>query len=202
MFIVNKVELNIKLRDGDPEAFETVFKLTHPRLLSYCKLFIANNAQAEDLVQECFVQLWQKRNSIAPSQSVESFLFVMLKHRCLNFLRDNPLFVLKDDITSVKDTDLQQLFEIDFTGTENKTIEEELLDALKEEIDKLPEKRRLVFIKSKIEGLKNKEIAAQLGISIKTVEKHLHQAREQLYKALLTKYPLYGFLLTFFLNQH
>lgn len=197
---MNKVDLNTKLQKGEPEAFESIFKLIYPRLISYCKLFIKSNAQAEDLVQECFVQLWQKRNSIVPSQSIESFLFVMLKHRCLNFLRDDPTMILKDDITSLKTRDLQQLFEIDFTGTENKTVEEELLDALMEEIEKLPEKRKLVFIKSKFEGMKNKEIAAQLGISIKTVEKHLHQAKEQIQKELTAKYPLYGFFLLFFLK--
>ncbi|GET31904.1 hypothetical protein PbJCM13498_07670 [Prolixibacter bellariivorans] len=124
----------------------------------------------------------------------------MLKHRCLNFIRDNHFLVLKEDINLVKINELQQLFEIDFTNSENKTIEEELLDALSEEIEKLPEKRKLVFVKSKIEGLKNREIAEQLGISIKTVEKHLHQAKEQIQKELTTKFPLYGALLALFLK--
>ncbi|WP_025865209.1 RNA polymerase sigma-70 factor [Prolixibacter bellariivorans] len=197
---MNKIELNRRLSQGDPEAFESIFKLTYPRLISYCRLFITNDAQAEDLVQECFVHLWRKRNTIAPSQSTESFLFVMLKHRCLNFIRDNHFLVLKEDINLVKINELQQLFEIDFTNSENKTIEEELLDALSEEIEKLPEKRKLVFVKSKIEGLKNREIAEQLGISIKTVEKHLHQAKEQIQKELTTKFPLYGALLALFLK--
>jgi len=192
---VNKTDFNIKLKEGDAAAFEGIFKLTHPRLLSYCRLFISDYAQADDLVQECFIKLWEMRKTIKPNQSVESLLFVMLRHHCLNYLRDHKFYHPGSNISSVKTIELQHLFELDFTGVENKSIEEELVEAIKSEIDRLPEKRRIVFLKSKIDGLKNREIAEELNISIKAVEKHLHQAKEQIQKEVVRKYPLFTVLI-------
>lgn len=200
MLTVNKLNINIGLKEGDPKAFEALFKLTHLRLLSYCKLFVPDLSQADDLVQECFLNLWEKRTSIKPTQSVESLLFVMLRHRCLNYLRDQRFLYSNTDISSLKEIDLQHLFELDFTGLEKKAIEEELIEAIKEQVEKLPEKRKLVFIKSKLEGLKNKEVAEQLGISVKTVEKHLKQAKEQIQKELLAKFPMLAILIATLLN--
>ncbi|MGQ8335322.1 RNA polymerase sigma-70 factor [Sunxiuqinia sp. A32] len=197
---MNKYELNKGLINGDPKAFEGIFKLAHARLLSYCKLFIPDPAQADDLVQECFVGLWEKRSSIKPNQSIESFLFVMLRHKCLNYLRDNKFLHAETNIKNIKEIELQHLFELDFTGLEKKSIEEELIDAIKKEVEKLPKKRKEVFIKSNIQGLKNKEVAEQLNISIKTVEKHLKQAKEQIRKELLAKYPMLTALIVLILK--
>lgn len=190
-----KLDVNIDLKKGDPDAFERVFKLTHARLLSYCKLFVTATDQADDLVQECFLNLWEKRKSIKPNQSVESLLFVMLRNRCLNYLRDNKFLHAEMNLHSVPEIDLQHLFELDFTGIERKSIEEELIEAIKEEIEKLPLKRKEVFVKSKIEGLKNREVADQLGISLKMVEKHLKLAKDQIQKELIAKFPLLAFLI-------
>jgi RNA polymerase sigma-70 factor (ECF subfamily) len=195
-----KADINRRLKVGDADAFEDIFKLTHPRLLSYCRLFVPDLSQSDDLVQECFMSLWEKRKTIKPSQSVESLLFVMLRHRCLNYLRDNKFLYSEIDIQNVKEIDLQHLFELDFTGIERKSIEEELIDAITVEIEKLPEKRKEVFVKSKIEGLKNKEVAQQVGISIKTVEKHLKQATEQIRRELLDKYPMMALLVAIVLK--
>ncbi|WP_423127198.1 RNA polymerase sigma-70 factor [Gaoshiqia sp. Z1-71] len=192
--------LYTKLIEGDAAAFEAIFKLTHPRLLSYCRLFVSDYSQADDLVQECFVKLWEKRETIKPTQSVDSLLFVMLRHRCLNYLRDQKFLYTKEDIHSLKEIDLQHLYELDFFGIEKKSLEEELVEAIKSEIERLPEKRKLVFVKSKIDGLKNREIADQLGISIKAVEKHLHQAKEQIQKELVAKYPMMTLLIALILK--
>jgi RNA polymerase sigma-70 factor (ECF subfamily) len=192
---VNKLDINIGLKNGDPAVFEGLFKLTHPRLLSYCKLFIADPAQADDLVQECFLKLWEKRDKIKPSQSVESLLFVMLRHRCLNYLRDQKFLYADTNINSIKEIELQHLFELDFSGVEKKALEEELIEAIKQQLEKLPEKRKQVFIKSKIEGLKNREIADQMGISLKMVEKHLSQAKAQIQKELLVQFPTLAVLI-------
>lgn len=192
--------LNQELKEGDPAAFEGLFKLTYARLFSYCKLFIHDSSQADDLIQECFLNLWEKYSLIKPGQSVESLLFVMLRHRCLNYLRDNKFLFSDTNIQSLTENDLQHLFELDFTGSESKSLEEELIDSIREEIEKLPEKRKQVFTKSKVEGLKNREVAEQLGISVKSVEKHLKLAKDQIRKELLTKYPTLAFLIMMILN--
>lgn len=169
-------------------------------MLGYCRLFVHDQAQANDLVQECFVKLWEKRTSIKTSQSVESLLFVMLRNRCLNYLRDNKLHSVEKDISSLGENELQHLYQLDFAGKEEKTLEERLFEAIRESVEKLPEKRKLVFTKAKIEGKKNKEVADELGISVKAVEKHLHQAREQIRKEMLLKFPLLAVLIAMLLR--
>lgn len=197
---MDRPELNRKLIEGDADAFEGIFKLTHSRLLSYCRLFVHDYSAADDLVQECFLKLWEKRQTLKPNQSIESYLFVMLRNRCFNYLRDKKLEYSVEDVLSIPELDLQHLFELDFKGVEGKSIEEELIDAIKEEIEKLPEKRKFVFIKSKVEGMKNTEIAELLCVSNKAVEKHLYEAKLQIRNELVKKYPLLAVLISFILK--
>ena len=200
MYSVENIQLNIKLKEGNPSAFEELFKKTFPRMLGYCKLFIHDQAQANDLVQECFVKLWEKRTTIKSTQSIESLLFVMLRNKCLNFLRDQKLRDFEKNIELLKENELQHLYQLDFIGKEEKTLEESLIEAIRESVEKLPEKRKLVFIKTKIEGKKNKDVADELGISLKAVEKHLHQAKEQIRTEVLEKFPLLSILIAFILR--
>jgi RNA polymerase sigma-70 factor (ECF subfamily) len=197
---VQNTPFNIRLKKGDPSAYEELFKQTYPRLLGYCGLFIHDRAQANDLVQECFVRLWEKRQTINPSQSVESLLFVMLRNRCLNYLRDRKNDMTDKSITTIEESELQHLYQLDFTGREEKTLEEKLIEAIRHSVEKLPEKRKLVFVKAKIEGKKNKEVAEELGISVKAVEKHLQQAKEQIRKEMLEKFPLLSVLISMMLR--
>lgn len=183
-------QLNIRLKEGNPSAYKELFKQTFARMLGYCRLFVHDQAQANDLVQECFVKLWEKRTTINTYQSVESLLFVMLRNRCLNYLRDQKLHTVEKDINLVEETELQHLYQLDFIGREEKSMQEELIEAIRKSVEKLPEKRKFVFIKTKIEGKKNKDVADELGISVKAVEKHLHQAKEQIRKEMLLNFPL------------
>ena len=192
--------LNIRLKEGNSAAYEELFKQTFPRLLGYCRLFINDQAQANDLVQECFVRLWEKRQTIDPRQSVESLLFVMLRNRCLNHLRDQKNDLIEKKLNNINENELQHLYQLDFAGREEKTLEEQLIEAIRESVEELPEKRRLVFIKTKIEGKKNKEVAEELGISVKAVEKHLHQAKEQIRTQMLKEFPLLSILIAIILK--
>jgi RNA polymerase sigma-70 factor (ECF subfamily) len=197
---VQNTHLNIRLQEGNPVAFEELFKQTFPRMIGYCRLFIKDQAQANDLVQECFVKLWEKRSTIKISQSVKSLLFVMLRNKCLNYLRDQKLHDFEKDIESIKENELQHLYQLDFIGKEEKSVEERLIEAIRESVEKLPEKRKLVFVKTKIEGKKNKEVAEELDISVKAVEKHLHQAKEQIRHEMLLKFPLLSALIAIILK--
>ena len=200
MLVENSQHINIRLIEGDPGAFEELFKQTFARLMGYCRLFIHDQSQANDLVQECFIKLWEKHSTIKPEQSVESLLFVMLRNRCLNYLRDQKTKGYQESMSYVEESELQHLFQLDFTGREEITLEEELMLAIRESIDHLPEKRKMVFIKAKMEGRKNKEIAEELAISVKAVEKHLHQAKEQIRQEVMVKFPLLSVLIAMLLK--
>lgn len=193
-------QLNIRLKEGQPSAYEELFKQTFPRMLGYCRLFVQDQSQSNDLVQECFVKLWEKRSTISPNQSVESLLFVMLRNRCLNYLRDQKNELIDKSISTIEENELQHLYQLDFTGREEKTLEEQLIEAIRESVDNLPEKRKQVFIKAKIEGKKNKDVAEELGISVKAVEKHLHQAKEQIKNEMLKEFPLLSILIAMILK--
>lgn len=169
-------------------------------MLSYCRLFIHDQDLANDLAQDCFIKLWEKRSTINVSQSVESLLFVMLRNRCLNYLRDQKLHWTDKKLHTLEENELQYLFQLDLIGKEEASLEEQLLLSIQQSVDKLPAKRKEVFVKAKLEGKKNKEVADELGISVKAVEKHLHQAKVQIRQEMLLKFPLLSIIVLMILE--
>lgn len=149
-------------------------------MMGYCQLFVKDKSEAEDIVQDCFYSLWENRRKIDLEKSVESLLFVSLRNRCLNYLKENSRYTFNSLSDQLIPNELQYLYQIDFTDKRELSLEEQLVEALKNAIDELPERKREILIKSKMQGLKQKEIAAELGISVKTVEKHLAEAKVEL----------------------
>ncbi|WP_159517986.1 RNA polymerase sigma-70 factor [Sunxiuqinia indica] len=173
-------QLNHKLKEGDARSFSELFKQTHPRLIGYCQLFVKNRKDTEDLVQDCFFQLWQNRAKIDFHKSVESLLFVSLRNKCLNYLKEHSRYSFDSLREGMLSNELQYLYQLDFIEKRELSLEEQLVAALKEAIEELPDRKREILIKNKINGMKQKEIALELGISVKTVEKHLHEAKLEL----------------------
>jgi RNA polymerase sigma-70 factor, ECF subfamily len=194
------IVLNKKLKQGNPDAFSTLFKEVQPRMSGYCRLFTIDNEQIEDIIQDCFVHLWDKRNNIDLQKSIESYLFVILRNKCLKILKDRQ--ILKNDIPfeDLSVNELQYLYQLDFTEKKEKSLEERLIISLKEAIEELSPKRKEVFIKNKIEGIKQKDIAEEMGVSVKVIEKHIHQAKEELRKKLEKEYALLSIVITMLLQ--
>lgn len=178
-----------KLAIGDPVAFRDIFNLLYPRLMGYSKLFIKDHFQAEDLVQDCFVQLWNKRKTLRPDRNIDRLLFVMLRNHCLNFLRDNRLANLTVDLKVLDFNEIQHLYHLDFIGEEEISLEEQLIVSLKEAIGHLPDRQKEVFLKTKIEGQSQKEVAAELGITLKAIEKNVASAKKHIRNELSHKFP-------------
>ena len=149
-------------------------------MMGYCRLFIKNEKDAEDIVQECFFSLWKNRQKIDPRKSVESLLFVALRNRCLNYLKEHARYSFNSLQEGFAINELQYLYQLDFNDGKEMSLEEQLVEAMKKAIAELPERKREILLKNKIEGLKQKEIAKELGISVKTVEKHLKEAKTEL----------------------
>jgi len=192
--VVNN-QLKRAVRDGNPDAFKQLFRFTYPRLKGYCRLFIHDSDVVQDIIQECFLALWEKRAEINPEKSLESFLFVIVRNRCLNYLKEAKLKEGKIDPDTINIIELQYLYQLDFNDKEEKSLEEQLIISLQDAVDSLPAKMKEVFVKCKIEGKKNQEVADELGVTIKAVEKHISSAKAKISQQLLKKYPLLTFLI-------
>lgn len=193
-------QTKIELKRGNPSAFKEVFSLLYLRLKGYCKLFIANESQVEDIIQESFITLWEKRDSIKPNKSVESYVFVIVRNRCLNVLKKQKLEDGKIELDNLNVIELQYLYQLDFTEKEDKSMEEMLIASFQSAVEELPDKMKQVFTKCKIEGQKQKEVAKELGISLKMVEKHISKAKQQICEKLVQQYPALIILITLFIE--
>lgn len=187
MFSVDTVK---ELKKGNPAAFKQAFTLLYPRLKSYCKLFIHDLDKVEDLIQETFISVWDNRSSIKTNKTIESYFFVILRNKCLNHLKKKRLETAQVvDLDNLKIDELQFLYQLDFTNKEEMSFEEQLVESLKVAINDLPEKMKRVFTLCKLEGRKQKEVAEELNISLKMVEKHVANAKKQIKSKLIRQYP-------------
>jgi RNA polymerase sigma-70 factor (ECF subfamily) len=149
--------------------------LYFPRLYSFALKIIQDSGLAKDVVQNVFISLWESRNTFRYDYP-EAFLYKMVRNASLNYVRhlkvvDNLKIKAKAQFLG------EELYHIDMVGNQPYVlIEKELQEKVVEVMDNLPEKCKAVFLLSRIDGLKNHEIAYQLGISIKTVEKHISKA--------------------------
>jgi len=153
-----------ELSKGNLLAFNTLFRKYSGRLYRFAYGYLKSVEESEELVQEVFTIIWEKRAGLKEELSFKSFLFtisfnIIRKH----FRTQNYLFnYLKDN--EAKDTD---------THTSQKIIYNSLLQYITELVNKLPDRRKEIFIKSRFEGLSIKEISEDLKISHKTVENQL-----------------------------
>lgn len=191
---------NAELRNGNPVAFKLLFKALHPRLKVYCSLFISNISQVEDIIQESFIALWEKRETIQPEKSIKSLVFVIVRNRCLNVLKKKHIEEGGFDLDNIYVTKLQYLYQLDFIGKEELSLEEELIQSFNKAVDNLPPKMKFVFTRCKIEGCKQTNVAQELGISLKMVEKHISNAKKSIKEKLLAQYPALLVLITLLLG--
>jgi RNA polymerase sigma-70 factor (ECF subfamily) len=183
------IETKRELQKGNPEAYKEIFRLLYPRLKGYCKLFVPNEDEAEDIIQECFITLWEKRETIDIQKRIESFLFVIIRNKCLNFLKNKRLDSENIPPENLQIAELQYLYQLDLVEKEEKSLEEMLIQTFQQSVNGLPVKMREVFVKCKLEGKKQKEVAEELGISLKMVEKQIAKAKKQIREQLLKNYP-------------
>jgi RNA polymerase sigma-70 factor, ECF subfamily len=194
------IETKRELQKGNPEAFKEVFRLLYPRLKGYCKLFVSDENEVEDLIQESFITLWEKRETIEIQKRLESFLFVIIRNKCLNFLKSQRIDSENISLENLQIAELQYLYQLDLAEKEEKSLEELLIQTFQESVNELPAKMKEVFVKCKLEGKKQKDVAEELGISIKMVEKQISKAKKQIREQLLKKYPAIVVLISMLLG--
>ncbi len=182
-------ELFDQIRTGDQKAFELLFSIYFARLNDFAKNVVRDDFISQDIVQEVFVKVWECRNTIE-SVNLEAYLFRLVRNRCIDYIKH--LKVVNNRIQEIHiSSKYEELYRIDFIGNEPYVlIEEELKIKIEKTIQGLPDRCREVFILSRMDGLKNKEIAEQLNINIKNVERHLNRAMQSFRKNFAEQLPV------------
>lgn len=193
------IQTKIELKEGNPSAFREVYMALYPRLKGYCRLFIPDYQLVEDIIQDSFIAIWENHKNIQPEKSVENLFFVVVKNRCLNELKKKKQEEGNSGFENLPGSELQYLYQLDFTEKEEKSLEEMVVESLQKAVDELPGKMKQVFIRCKIEGRKQKVVADEMGISLKMVEKHISKARVQIRQKLLKQFPELVLIITFLL---
>jgi RNA polymerase sigma-70 factor (ECF subfamily) len=165
-----------RIKKGDEKAFETLFHKYYRYLCMYATKIINDDSSAEEIVQDFFVKLWEKREKLNIETSINNYLFRSVKNLCINYIQHN-----KTKLRYAKNV----LSEIEKNISDDSNFTEiDLSKKIEESIDSLPEKRKEIFRLSRQEGLKYHEIAQKLNVSIKTVETQMSLAIKTLREKL------------------
>ncbi len=172
IFSVMKEEVLIaKLKNGDVDAYEFLFKEYYDWLCNYIFKLSGDRSRSKDIVQETMVQLWEKKKQITIKGSLKGYLFKSCHNQFLQQIRKEKK--QPDLLNKIRwDTIYNSYFE---QKEEDVHMKSTLLK-LDEIIDKLPPKCKEIFIMNKLERRKYREIAEDMGISIKTVENQMSKA--------------------------
>jgi RNA polymerase sigma-70 factor (ECF subfamily) len=157
----------------DREEFEKLFRANFKGLCFFAQKYVKDFETAREIVQDSFISLWEKRDTIDASRPVKSYLTTVIHNKCHNYLCDNRKF-------NHKLLEIENLLEIRDDASNDLLVAKELKLAIHEAIEELPEKCREVFLLNRYENLKYKEIAVKLGISVKTVETQMSKALQHL----------------------
>lgn len=170
--VLSDKELAEGIVKGDESCYERLFLRYYVIVRKFISSFIGNEQAAEDLSQELFIRLWNKRFSIDPQKSIRNWLMVSARNAALNWLksesriREAPIDEAEDklSVSSPIETIAYRQFEVELNNA----------------ISALPDRRKQIFKMSRIDHLSNDEIALRLGLSVRTVEKHIELALRDL----------------------
>jgi len=186
----SEADLFLLVSTGNKAAFERFFKTYYQSLLRYAYVLLRDEVMAEEMVQQVFYKLWEKRTKLEIRTSVKAFLYKAVYHECLNYLKhEKHKRAYEQYCLAMKEEE----------KTSDPMALTELQTRLHKAISELPEQCRNIFYLNRIEELKYREIAEELYLSIKTVEAQISKALKILRKKLSDYLPL---LTSLFFHQH
>lgn len=190
-----------QLRQGNEKAFEQIVESYWPRIHAFANIYILDKEVAKEIVQDIFLALWDQRGSLSNETCLITYLMVVGRNKCLNYLKS-----LQYDTVPIDELSENAVYQrSNIYALEDDSLEilmaKELTNAISSSLEKLPDRTQEIFMMSRYNGLKNKEIADQLGISTKSVEYHITSALKQLRSDLAKDYLTVFFLLEFILMK-
>lgn len=183
-----------RMSEGDEKAFRFFFDKYYSDLCNFVNQYINNPEMAEELVQDVFVYLWEKRTDISLHTSVKPYLYLASKNKSLNYLRDSRSKIRLLEKYQNENKAVQSTSDLFLDS-------EELKEILDKSIDSLPNRCREIFLLSRQSELSHKEIADKLNISPKSVENQIGIALKRLRDELRPYYDRIFVLFLFFISS-
>lgn len=181
-----------RLQQGDEAAYEMLFNEYYQMLTIFANRYLKDIETAKEIVQDLFVHLYEKRESLTINSSLKSYLFRSTHNRCINFINAQKIRTKYAEHV-VKTTDIQE------NSLEQEVNKSELEHALFIAISDLPPKCQSIFKMNRFEGLSNGEIAEKLKLSKRTVETQISKALKIL-RVKMQPYLAAMSLITFFIS--
>ena len=173
-YMTDDRKLSIELSKGSKQAFETLYLRYSYLVERFVYSLVKDRNATDDITQNVFLNLWSRRANLSKDIAFRSYLFTSSKNAVIDWFRRRDK--LQTEAISTGLTDLPT------ADTEKVLDDAELLTLINLAISNMPEKRKRIFTLSRVDGLRNAEIARQMGISEKTVEYHISKALEELRK--------------------
>lgn len=169
-------ELMAKMKGGDRESFNRIFRCYYKPLLRFCIRFVADADQAGEIVQDLFVKLWTSREKLHINTSFESYMLRSVRNASITYINKERAHA---------EAHQRMFFDEAESNDPSETLQSNNLEASYQKVlASMPQKRREVFLASRFDGMKYAEIAEKFGLSQKTVEAHMSAAIKQLREGL------------------
>lgn len=162
-------ELLHRLKSGDEVAFDSLYWAYNSHLFNFVHSILYDKSLAEDLTQNVFLKIWEKREGIIPEQGIDAYLFTIARNLVYKETEKSLLSSAVMELLSGQMSDMDSL-------TEQNIEAESLQQYIQRLVEQMPAARREIFKLSRYEHLSNKEIALRLNLSEKTVETQLYRA--------------------------
>jgi len=163
--------------DNDHKSFEKFFIILNTKLIKFCELYVYKREIAEEIVADVFVNFWNQRTKLLEVENLETYIFISVKNRSLNYIKKNALM----NLVQIEDSP-QEL--VAYSNPEAEIEKKELFFRLDQAINTLPQQCQIIFRLVKEDGMKYKEVSEILNISHKTVQTQVLRAMQKLSKEM------------------
>lgn len=177
------------LKSGGEKAFKAIMDCWYSRLFNFANGYLNNVENAKEVLQDVFLKLWDNRQNLEENTNLNAYLYTLTRNRCIDLIRRERLMLQFRNDKKEEYLRLTESFDALSDPILDNLFANEIQDEIHRTVARLPEQCRKVFILSRTDGLKNKEISKSLHLSEKTVESHLTKALKTIKLALEQRFP-------------